>query len=229
MLSLLLGVIALSACSEEEKVDEASEIISTPDSGYRVENFEKLIAGSDLIVIGTVDKVHPASLRNLNADKSETALPFNAVYTNSDIKVEKIILGDINQATQNMFTMKERGGVYEGKKYKTLAPIVEEGKTYLFFLHTYDILGAPDEPYTRVGGEETIVTVEDGIVKFHPSLPLTDPLVTKQIKDETSTDHDIALEIDDVIAEIIRIDNYLPEPIYNIDNDLPEMPHPDNK
>lgn len=215
MLSLLLGAIVLSACSEEKKLIEASDIISTPDSGYRVENFEKLIAGSDLIVIGTVDKVHPASLRNLNADKSN---PINVVYTLSDIRMEQIVSGTINQNSQNIFTLKQAGGLYKDKEYTSTEPILEEEKTYLFFLHKYDVLGAPDEPYTLVGGEEAIVTVEDGIVKFHPSLALTDPLATKQIKDDTSTDHDVVLKIDDVIAEIIRVDNY-----------LPDMPDPDNK
>jgi len=214
MLTLLLGVIALSACSGEEKVNDTSDIISTPDSGYRVENFEKLIAGSDLIVIGTVDKVHPASLRDLSADKSN---PINVVYTLSDIRMEQIVLGTINQSSQNIFTVKQAGGLYKDKVYTSTEPILEEGKTYLFFLHTYDILGAPDEPYTLVGGEEAIVTVEDGMVKFHPSLALTGPLTTKLIKDETSTDHGVALKIDDVIAEIIRINNNLSPPDHDVD------------
>ncbi|WP_131724783.1 hypothetical protein [Paenibacillus solani] len=205
---------------------EASDIISTPDSGYRVENFEKLIAGSDLVVIGTVDKVHPATNRNISSDKSD---PFYAVYTDLDIKAEQIIFGEINQGTQDMFKMKQLGGLYDGKEYPTYEPILEEGKTYLFFLATFDKLGIPEEPYTLVGTDEIVVPVEDGIVKFHPSLTLTDPLSTKQIKDETSTNHEVVLKIDDVIAEVVRIDNYLPEPIYNIDNYLPDMPDPDNK
>lgn len=152
MLSLLLGVITLSACSEDKKVDGASDIIhQAPDRGFRVESFEELVALSDLVVIGTVDHVHPASKRNINLDKSETAIPYNAIYTDSEIKVEKIIWGDINQDTQDMFTMKQAGGLYDGKEYPTYEPIVEEGNTYLFFLSTYDEWDAPEEPYTLVG------------------------------------------------------------------------------
>ncbi|MEX3619740.1 hypothetical protein [Paenibacillus glucanolyticus] len=225
MLSFLLGVVLLSACSEEKKVNEASDIIhQAPDSGFRVEKFEELVASSDLVVIGTVDNVHPASKRNINLDKSETAIPFNAIYTDSNIKVEKIILGDINQDIQNMFTLKQAGGLYDGKEYPTYAPIVEEGKTYLFFLVTYDKWDAPGEPYTLVGGEEIIAPVEDGIVKFNPSLPLTKPLATKQIIDNNNkfSGHGISLNIDDVIAEIIRVDNHLPNPVINKDNYLPD-------
>ncbi|UNK16341.1 hypothetical protein MNQ98_17650 [Paenibacillus sp. N3/727] len=197
-------------------MNEASDIVSVPDIGH-IENFEELVASSDLVVIGTVDKVHPASKRNINLDKSETSLPYYAIYTDSDIKVEKIILGNINQNTQNMFTMKQAGGLYDGKEYMTYAPIVEEGKTYLFFLATFDKYDAPEEPYTLVGTEEVVAPVEDGIVKFHPSLSLTNPLATKQIMNEKSVDHDVALKIDDVIAEIIRVDNYLPDPIDDVD------------
>ncbi|MGG3281666.1 hypothetical protein [Paenibacillus solani] len=128
-----------------------------------------------------------------------------------------------------MFMMEQLGGLYDGKQYPTYEPILEEGKTYLFFLATFDKYGDPEEPYTLVGTDEIVALVEDGIVKFHPSLALTDPLATKLIKDEKSADHEVVLKIDDVIAEIIRVDNYLPEPIYNIDNYLPEMPDPDNK
>lgn len=222
-LSLLIGVIGLSACSEDKKMNEASNIVSAPDRGFLIESFEELVNYSNLVVVGTVDKVHPASIRNMNMDKSENAPVYNAVYTDSDIKVDKIILGSINQGTRDMFTIKEPGGVYNGKEYMIYEPIVEEGKTYLFFLYTYDNLGAPEEPYTFVGTtEEVIIPVEGEIVKFLPSVALTEPLAAKQIIDEESAAHEVSLKIDDVIDEIIRVDDYLPDPVLNIDNYLPD-------
>ncbi|WP_422660034.1 hypothetical protein ACK8P5_05820 [Paenibacillus sp. EC2-1] len=222
-LSLLLGIIGLSACSEDKKMNEASNIVSAPDRGFLIESFEELVRHSNLVVIGTVEKVHPASLRNMNADKSENAPVYNAVYTDSDIKVDKIILGNINQGTRDMFTIKEPGGVYNGKEYKIYEPIVEEGKTYLFFLYTYDKLGIPEEPYTFVGTtEEVIIPVEGDIVKLLPSVALTEPLAAKQIIDEESATHKVSLKINDVIDEIIRVDHYLPDPVFNIDNYLPD-------
>lgn len=216
MIVFLTAIFVLTACSEDKKRNEASDIVSAPDFGRLIENFEELVASSDLVVIGTVDKVHPASIRNLNLDKSATALPYNTVYTDLDIKVEKIILGNMNQGTQNMFTMKQAGGLYEGKEY-IYEPIVEEGKTYLFFLSTFDKWGAPEEPYTLVGStEEVIIPVEGEIVKFHPSLSLTDPLAAKQIIDAKFVDHNVILKVNDVIAEVIRVDNYLPEPVEDI-------------
>ncbi|WP_422658251.1 hypothetical protein ACK8P5_21360 [Paenibacillus sp. EC2-1] len=218
ILSVFLGIITLSACSEQENVNEASDISSISDV-RRIQNLEEAVSYSDLVVIGTVDKVHPATKRNMNADKSD---PFYAVYTNLDIKVDNIILGNITQRPQNMFTMKQAGGVYDGIEYATYEPILEEGKTYLFFLATFDKYGLPEEPYTLVGTDEIVVPVEEGIVKFNPSLYLTNRLETKQIKDKNSTDHNVAINLDDVIPEIIKINEYLPEPKYDIDNYLPD-------
>lgn len=55
MLSLLLGVITLSACSEEKKVNEASNIPAVTDI-RSIQNLEEAVSYSDLIVIGAVDK-----------------------------------------------------------------------------------------------------------------------------------------------------------------------------
>lgn len=220
ILSVFLGIITLSACSEQENVHEASDISSVSDV-RRIQNLEEAVSYSDLVVIGTVDKVHPATKRNMNmnADKSD---PIYAVYTNLDIKVDNIILGNITQGPQDMFTMKQAGGVYDGKEYATYEPILEEGKTYLFFLATYVKYGLPEEPYTLVGTDEIVVPVEEGIVNFNPSLYLTNLLETKQIKDKKSTDHNVAINLDDVIPEIIKINEYLPDPKYDIDNYLPD-------
>lgn len=70
MLSLLLGVIALSACSEEKRVNEASDMAPVSDVRH-IQNLEEAVRYSDLVVIGTVAKVHPATNRNISADKSD--------------------------------------------------------------------------------------------------------------------------------------------------------------
>jgi len=103
-------------------------------------NLDSISNKARVVVIGKVVEVNkPQEIKigeSFSPEKNES-VDVTDVYTVSDIKVEKVIKGDVKHG--DIVSVKQRGGLYNGKNYTEKgAEYLVEGDRNVFFLEVYD-------------------------------------------------------------------------------------------
>lgn len=184
----------LAACG----VVEPERIVSYND--YKSYNdVKEVVRDADIIVVGRVKTVQPPQEWNINLDKS--AEPVKEVYTLSDIEVLESVKGPAPGTT---ITIKQAGGLYEGKIYEESgAQFVESGKEYLFFLDSFDDR-APGEPYTLINPSQGMVEIKKDTIQ-----PQGKDIYMKN-----------GNSLDQILAELKSVSDSLPPRDPNVDQEL---------
>jgi hypothetical protein len=146
-----------------------------------------------------VKTVQPPQEWNINLDKS--AEPVKKVYTLSGIEVLESVKGPVPGTT---ITIKQAGGLYEGKIYEESgAQFVESGKEYLFFLNSFDDR-APGEPHTLINPLQGMVEIKDNTIQ-----PQEKNIYMKN-----------GNSLDQILVELKSVSDSLPPRNTNVDQDL---------
>ncbi len=142
-------------------------IILTSNASYAEMSLDTLITEADLIVIGSVDKVHPSRWNTPSGKLPKgitvhTITPDKVIFTDVNFSVDQILKGQSNQKTVRIRSL---GGVV-GQDQMIVSGVasLEIGNTYLLFLgkdtgSTADI--TPGHYFVR-GGLQGLYQISEG-------------------------------------------------------------------
>lgn len=123
--------------SLNENKPQREPIIIKSNGSYEEMSLDTLVTESDLIVVGTVDKIHPGRWNTLDGKLPEgttvlTITPDKVIFTDVDLSVNQMIKG---QSNQNIVRIRSLGGIVEqDQMIVSGVASLEMGQTYLLFL-----------------------------------------------------------------------------------------------
>lgn len=148
ILTLLISSFGIIGCSKNAQTVENKK--TGVEKRYlnidyrRFKDDKELLDRADVVVLGKVIKTYEPKKININQDQNSE--PVENVYTVCDLKVEKVIKGDIEAG--QVVQIKQNGGLFENVEYiYGEQEYLKENMDYVVFLESYIKLN-PQMPYS---------------------------------------------------------------------------------
>ena len=189
MLVLSISILCLTGCSTKSETALNSESSSNKESvsnqnvtkihfDYPVYNdVDTLSNDAKIIVTGSIIKDSVTREININAGENRDKAPTNFIYTISELKVEKVLKGDVKVG--DILEIKQAGGtdtnkttLVEGAKYLRTD---DRGLFFLSEKYVFDI------PYDMINPDQGFVQFDDGKTKNTDKKVFTDNLKEEDI------------------------------------------------
>jgi len=141
IISLTTFILILGACEKNSNVPDISEVeksvmeISLDYPEYNTAR--ELVDSSDLVVSGTVENITYEMLDVRSKESKDSSTESEYIpYTIYEIKIENVYKGDVKD---DIIYIKRPGGKFDHTEYILEgAPLIQEKKTYLFLVKTYE-------------------------------------------------------------------------------------------
>lgn len=163
-LTLVLCLAVLAGCSNNPKTPSSSnpEIIKAQYDFKPYKDLNKMRNDAEMVFQGTVVKVNaPVKLVHYYISDNLNR-PNYGTYTISDIKVEKVIKGDIK--TGDIIQVKQLGGAIGEANWVSIdEPLLTEGTNAVFFTDPFKV--EADYPPSILLFRQGIFEIDNGIIK----------------------------------------------------------------